>query len=434
MTRSKPPDSFAVLADKVTARLRNGGVKLTLGGEPSYVPIDPRPGMERDRHRPDEAALLPCLCGGLDPRRDAGRSRHPFPGKIVSRRNKSALGDPSPGQSRRLAAPAAGKEAGQSEEGPRPSLEALRRHILQALRLRGKWMKAIDGLQPAAQVWVLPLDHDGTKWMTQKWPAAVARNLFLVNVEGSAGLRLPLGSLPPDAMRRALVLEAKEDRLYLFFPPLLQQPFLSLLATLTAALREPGFQEWSFEGYIPEDEAGLWRKLGIRRPGRHRDQSAPVRERAPICLVDGAARIMRGRGRPSLLQAILSRGNPRHRRRQSSAFRRTHPREKRLLHASALGHVDPALLAASSLARVSFHGQYVGASSQAPRPDESARELYDLEMAYQFLEKLEAGRIIATSSARPCATCTSTAPAIRTGARSVSTSFGMPRGKAAAAG
>src|SRR5213075_2764603 len=39
-----------------------------------------------------------------------------------------------------------------------------------------------------------------------------------------------------------------------------------------------------------------------------------------------------------------------------------------------------------------FTGIYVGASSQAPRPDESARELYDLEMAYQFLEKLEPGQ------------------------------------------
>ena len=38
-----------------------------------------------------------------------------------------------------------------------------------------------------------------------------------------------------------------------------------------------------------------------------------------------------------------------------------------------------------------FTGHYVGPSSQAPRPDESARELYDLEMAYQFLEKLDPG-------------------------------------------
>ena len=35
-----------------------------------------------------------------------------------------------------------------------------------------------------------------------------------------------------------------------------------------------------------------------------------------------------------------------------------------------------------------FTGCYVGASSQAPRPDESARDLYDIEMAYTFLESL----------------------------------------------
>jgi uncharacterized protein (DUF2126 family) len=39
-----------------------------------------------------------------------------------------------------------------------------------------------------------------------------------------------------------------------------------------------------------------------------------------------------------------------------------------------------------------FTGDYVGASSQAPRPDESARSIYDLEMACQFIEKLGDGR------------------------------------------
>jgi uncharacterized protein (DUF2126 family) len=38
-----------------------------------------------------------------------------------------------------------------------------------------------------------------------------------------------------------------------------------------------------------------------------------------------------------------------------------------------------------------FTGQYVGPSSQAPRPDEGASALYDLEMAYRFLEALPAG-------------------------------------------
>ncbi len=38
-----------------------------------------------------------------------------------------------------------------------------------------------------------------------------------------------------------------------------------------------------------------------------------------------------------------------------------------------------------------FTGCYVGASSQAPRPDESARDLYDINMAYTFLETLPPG-------------------------------------------
>ncbi len=39
-----------------------------------------------------------------------------------------------------------------------------------------------------------------------------------------------------------------------------------------------------------------------------------------------------------------------------------------------------------------FTGCYVGSSSQAPRPDESARDHYDLEMAYRHLESLEEGQ------------------------------------------
>jgi uncharacterized protein (DUF2126 family) len=39
-----------------------------------------------------------------------------------------------------------------------------------------------------------------------------------------------------------------------------------------------------------------------------------------------------------------------------------------------------------------FTGVYVGSSSQAPRPDESARDRYDLEMAYRHLESLEDGQ------------------------------------------
>ena len=38
-----------------------------------------------------------------------------------------------------------------------------------------------------------------------------------------------------------------------------------------------------------------------------------------------------------------------------------------------------------------FTGQYVGASSQAPRPDESARDLYDLDLAYRYFEGLPEG-------------------------------------------
>ena len=41
MPRKKRVNSFDAIALTVAERLRKRGVKLTLGGEPSYVPVDP---------------------------------------------------------------------------------------------------------------------------------------------------------------------------------------------------------------------------------------------------------------------------------------------------------------------------------------------------------------------------------------------------------
>ena len=93
---------------------------------------------------------------------------------------------------------------------------------------------------PSHRVAVLPLDHDGKKWISERWKLPTRRRtLALLNAEGPAGLRLPLNQLAPDAIRRALTLEAHGDALHLFLPPLLQAPFRDLLDMHCRRTRRP---------------------------------------------------------------------------------------------------------------------------------------------------------------------------------------------------
>ena len=114
-----------------------------------------------------------------------------------------------------------------------------------------------------ARVWVLPLDHSGSKWKSEKWHLPVGKKVTLLNAEGPAGLRLPLASLHPDDLKRALVLEVKSDGLHAFFPPLLQPAFMRLLRAFSRALKVAKISRCLFEGYIPSDDLGLWSQLSL---------------------------------------------------------------------------------------------------------------------------------------------------------------------------
>ena len=133
--------------------------------------------------------------------------------------------------------------------------------LVDELQIEDRWLDARDPSGVSSFIRVLALDHDGGQWITNAWPLNGGENLTLVGAEGAAGLRLPLNSLPPNAVRRALVLESKDDGLHIFFPPLLQDAFLDLLAIITANLRAAGIGSYFLEGYLPHDDAGIWSKL-----------------------------------------------------------------------------------------------------------------------------------------------------------------------------
>ena len=389
MRRVNPQNSLQKIGRLVSARFRKHGVKLTLGGEPTFVPVNPEgPEWNVTAVGPTKLNYAYALANAL--MKNSLRAAVPFfsPGK-------SYPGEVNPRWAIHLLWNRDGSPLTKtkfSATGRTASATKLKAGLLKDLGVKDNWVRAIDSSTPRRAISVLPLDHDGKKWTSESWKAVFGKSLTLTTAEGAAGLRLPLFELPPESSKRALTLEAKPDGLHIFFPPLLQEPFLKLLESLAGNLAAAGIGKFFFEGYIPADDKSVWTQVSIAAdPGVLEVNLPPCAEwreydwwmktlgrntaiaglRSFKQLPDGETVGTGGGnhilfGGPSLDENPLFK-NPRW---VTSVLRywQHHP----------------------SLAYL-FTGHYVGASSQAPRPDESARELYDLEMAYQFLEKLDPG-------------------------------------------
>jgi uncharacterized protein (DUF2126 family) len=236
---------------------------------------------------------------------------------------------------------------------------------------------------------VLPLDHDGAHWKTERW---FDGKCTLLTASGPAGLRLPLGALAEGAIKRALVLEPQDDGLHIFFPPLLQECWLPLVEAVAKALKQTGAGRCFYEGYVPSDQQRRWRSLGLAAdPGVLEINLPPCESAAEYAgwMEDlercGGEAGLRSYKQPTPEETLgtgggnhLLFGGP---SRDENAFFRN-PRWVTSILRYWQRHPSLSYL---------FTGAYVGPSSQAPRPDESSGELYDLEMAYRFLESLPAG-------------------------------------------
>ena len=388
------PDPFysplQPLADTVGARLRSLGIKLTLGGEPTYVPENPDgPEWNVAAVGPTKLGYAYALAAELIKRYLPGAVTVYSPGKrypgevnprwvvnVLANRDGTPITPPPKPGARKIA--------------PARLLEIVRDGVTKALKLPAvNWVAAED---PTNRVAVLPLDHNGKRWISQRWPLPKGRKtLLLVGAEGPAGLRLPLSDLPPKAMRRALTLEARADGLHLFIPPLLQEPCRTLLDLLTGLLAG-STAPYFFEGYLPTDDANCWTRVGLTADPGVLEINLPPCETwldyhrwLAILEETGAACGLRswkefqpgdpggtGGGNHLLFGGPSLDENP--------FFSRP------TWVASLLRYFQ-----AHPCLAYFFTGRYVGASSQAPRPDESARDLYDLDLAYRYFEGLPAG-------------------------------------------
>lgn len=361
-------------------------VTMTLGGEPTFVPLLP------DGPEWNYSAVGPTKLGYARTMAATLISRHLIGGVDFFSPGKSYPGEVNPRWAVRIIA----NKDGSSIFRPRPlgtanesTLADFRQAISNGLGVKNTWKKLHDTTDETNSAWAIILDEQSDEWESFPWPA---EPLELTTAQGPAGLRLPLYKLGENIPRRALTLESKGGVVALFMPPVLQSPFLRLLKEIDKALLQYPIGPLEMQGYVPSDEMKSWTQVGLAAdPGvleinlpacnnweeydfwmRAVTESAEASGLRPWKTFSHSPDEGTGGGNHLVFGGSSLETNPFFTRPgwMASILRywQHHP----------------------SLAYV-FTGCYVGASSQAPRPDESARDLHDLEMAYSYLQSLPEG-------------------------------------------
>ncbi len=379
------------VAKKIEATFAAQGIQLTLGGEPTFVPLDPQgPEWQITALGPTKLRYGYALADALIAQKLKNAVTFYTPGK-------SYPGETNPRWAINLVWNSDGtplvRELAKSKSNGVPTVKKLavfKTALLQTLELSASWLRTIDPLDPSRLVWTLALDHDGRRFTSVDWD--LGPSIELLNAEGPAGLRLPLNRVPDGRSRRAFTIEVKDKQLHLFLPPLRQKPFCALVTGLSRALRKAELGPAIFAGYVPSDDRGIWTKLAIAAdPGVLEINLPPCLEWSEydwwMHTLEAAAETagLRSFKRVSADETLGTGGG------------------NHLLFGGPTLDTNPLFRQPGwvtsmlrywqhhpSLAYL-FTGQYVGPSSQAPRPDESASALYDLEMAYRFLESLPPG-------------------------------------------
>ena len=146
------------------------GIKLTLGGEPTYVPDKPE-GAEWN-----VAAVGPTKLGyayalaGTDQDLPARRGHGVFAGQALPGRGQPALGGQRPRQPRRHARRPTDRPAQTGASHPGASAGSRARGHNEVSSSRRKIGPSPWTPPTARAVAVLPLDHNGKRWMSERWP------------------------------------------------------------------------------------------------------------------------------------------------------------------------------------------------------------------------------------------------------------------------
>lgn len=266
--------SLRACAAAVEHTLKKARITLTMGGEPTYLPHDPS-GEEWNT-----AALGPTKLT-FARRFAAALVRLHFPGALVTQfYGKQYPGEPLPRwtvsvthhpdhalwpSSHRLLLDQAGHTA--SPRHAARLARALARELGHPRKLCRGCPSAADS--PASPGWILPLDHDGRQWISDRWSFddVPAGQIPLIPGDSSIGLRLPLHRLPDHHLKRALTIELKDGGLEVFLPPLTATAYFELIALLQRLADQLDLRDLILSGYFPHDATGLTRFTIASDPG-----------------------------------------------------------------------------------------------------------------------------------------------------------------------
>ncbi|MFM8524426.1 MAG: transglutaminase family protein [Cyanobacteriota bacterium] len=375
-------------AEAVEQRLLQAGLQLTMGGEPTLVPLDPQ-GAEWSvaADGPTKLTQARALAAEIQRRTWSGSLLLFCPGKRYD-------GEVNPRWALRLIIGRDGEplvSPGWTSAGAIPSADqalALLEAIGEELGLAVQPLPLADPLAPDRQIWALPLNCEQGQWQTLAWPLAEELRQ-LSAAPGPAGLRLPLEHFPEGALRQVLTLELDAQGWGVFLPPLERQPLerlLQLIATHSAGWCSP-----QLSGLLPVDLDHHWQVLGLTADPGVLEINLPVchswQEYAGwLELLEQAGAAVGLRSWKQLGARSEGTGGGNHLLFGGPSLEE-HPffaRPGWLVAVLRYWQHHP------SLAYL-FSGRSVGPASQAPRPDEGSAGLLDLEIAHRTLERLPAG-------------------------------------------
>ncbi|HEY9249447.1 MAG TPA: transglutaminase family protein [Rariglobus sp.] len=375
--------------DAVEASFSASGMLFTMGGEPTFIPHDPQ-GPEwntaalgptkLDYARRFARRLIETACPGALILETSGKH---YPGEPLPRWallvQWRSDGQPLWKDITRLRGDA--KDGRHTNKHAGAVITALAKKL--SVSAAGI-LPTHDTANPDVNAgYVLPLDHDGSAWVTDDWTSALKQDsAVLFPGDSLIGLRLPLAGLGEKNLRRALTVEVRHGAVTLFIPPLLLEPYIELISAIESVFASLKLKDAVLAGYAPPLDPrlptiGFASDPGVIEVNLAICENWAAYDRQLGHLYAAAAQVgmtarklqLNGRATGTGGGAHLVFGGPLGFASPFFAFPALLPSAIRYFqHHPALSYA--------------FTGQYMGPSSQAPRIDESTFEaLYELEIA-----------------------------------------------------